>query len=198
MTTIHQWRSPTTRTLAVLAIAQIIPGFACSNTRTITRPDLLPPDQGIVQARAISKLFVGREVKVNLSRPQQDGHWVPESFRTGRLAPLDGQAYLLDETGGKSYRVLFEDTHSMTSKTTGKGATRGFVFGALAGAAAGAIFGAVISGLGCSDMGSHTECPSVAEPMAGGALVGGLLVGAIGAGVGALVGYRTTVTWKMP
>jgi hypothetical protein len=169
--------------------------MACSSTHAIKRPDLLPPDQGIVEARAIVQLFAGRDVEVSLTRPQPGDHGALKSLRTGRLDALDGQGYLLNETSGRSYRALFADTHSMTSKDAGKGATRGFVFGALAGAAAGAMFGAVISGLGCSDMGSHTECPSVGGPMAGGALVGGLLVGAIGAGVGALIGYRTTLTF---
>jgi hypothetical protein len=183
------------RAFAALVAAQVIPGFACSSTRAVQRPDVLPPDQGMVQARAITNVFAGRDVEVKLSRSHSGSVGVPESLRSGRLAALDGQSYLLYEPSGSFHRTLFEDTHSMTSKDRGKGATRGLLFGALAGAAAGAIFGSLLSGLGCSDMGTHIECPSGAGLTASGALVGGLLVGALGAGVGALIGYRTTLTF---
>jgi hypothetical protein len=62
-------------------------------------------------------------------------------------------------------------------------------------AAAGAVFGSLVSGLGCSDMGTHIECPAGGGLTAGGALAGGILVGALGAGIGALIGYRTTLTF---
>ncbi len=183
------------RSLAVLVAAQIIPAVACSSTQVARRPDLLPPKEGMAEAQAITQLFAGRDVEVRLSRSQAEDSSAGPSVRTGRLVPLDGKSYFLSEPPNRSHGVRFADTHSITSKDRVKGANRGLLIGALAGAVGGALFGAVISGMGCSDMGTHIQCPSQTGPMLGGAAVGSLLVGIIGAGVGASTGYRTTLTF---
>jgi hypothetical protein len=177
-----------------LVVAVSIPGAACSNTRTVQRPDLLPPAQGIVQARAIIQSFAGKEVDVEISPSQPGIQQASGPIRTGRLDLLDGQGYLLYEAPERVHRIPFESTRSITRNDRGKSATVGLVVGAVLGAAVGAVLGDMASTLGCTDD-SPRRCPSEAKPAAAGALVGALLMGAVGAGVGALVGHRTTFTF---
>ena len=183
------------RAVALVAAASVIPGVACSNTKAIQRPDLLPPAQGIVQARAIIQSFAGKEVDVELSSSQSGNQQASGPIRTGRLDLLDGQSYLLYEAPERVYTVPFQNTRSITRNDRSKGATVGLVVGAVLGAAVGAVLGAMASTLGCDEDYAPPRCPSEAKPAAGGAVVGALLMGAVGAGVGALIGHRTTFTF---
>ena len=184
------------RSLAALAAASLMGGGACTTTRVIQRPEVLPSDKGIVQATGIVATFDGEPVDVALAAPGPDQRGPGGSVRTGRLAVLDGRSfYLYEESQRSPSNLLFQDTRSFSRNDHVQGAGYGFLGGAIAGGLMGALLGASVSGLGCDSDLTPPRCPSTVGPAIAGGLLGGLLVGGLGAAVGAAVGHRTTLSF---
>jgi hypothetical protein len=131
------------------------------------------------------------EVKYTTARGQ--------AIRRGIVTPLDAEAFLLTEPSGKSSRIPFPATQSMTIKDPGKGARYGFAAGAVPGALGGLLIGVLTAAMydfnksWSSPQESHsgTEAGIIIGAMAGSALVWG----GIGAMIGNGSGYRTTLAF---
>jgi hypothetical protein len=181
------------RSIAALAAVSLLGGGACSTTQAIQRPELLPPEKGIVQAKSIVESFAGKEVEVALARPDQPKSHA--SVRTGRLASFDSRSFFLFQDSQPPTHIRFEDTRSFTRIDRSKGAGYGFLGGAALGGLVGAMAGVSLSRIGCDSDVYPPRCPSALEPALLVGMLGGLLVGALGAGIGAAVGHRTTLTF---
>lgn len=182
------------RATAAFAAASLIVGGACSTTRVIERPDRLPPDKGIVQAKSIVQSFGGKEVDVAVAQPGPDQSSPRTSVRTGRLGTYDGRSFFIFEDSQPPAGIRFEDTRSFSRIDRRKGAAYGFLGGAVLGGLFGAMAGASLSTIGC-DSESPPHCPSALEPAVLVGMLGGLALGALGAGLGAAIGHRTTFTF---
>ena len=163
-----------------LVVAALIPGVGCSQSTTVVRPDRLPPDQGATQARAIANQFAGKEVTIKVLRPE-GSNLTEVPVLTGKIAALDAKEFLLYEAPGKARRIPFEQTRSLGSNNRGGGALTGLLIGAAPGAVAGLMFDAMLT-LGFDRIVLTT-------------MAGAVLFGAAGAGIGALIGRRTTLTF---
>jgi len=173
-------------------VAAFIPGFGCSQSTTMIRPDRLPPDQGSVQAQSIAKQLEGKEVTVNLL-PPQNSKLTEEEALTGRIDFLDGRYFVLHEAHEKQRQIPFEQTSSFSSNSRAKGALRGLMFGSAAGALVGLIVSSELSGMACSEDPYPSSCSS--KGILPFTMLSAVLVGAVGAGIGALIGRRTTLTF---
>jgi Mg/Co/Ni transporter MgtE len=106
---------------------------------------------------------------------------------------LDIGGVLLQEVHEPTDRIPFVSTQSIQFNDRGKGALRGLTAGAISGALTGFIAGAMLGGI-C--MSSDTPCEDKSLSIgAAGALAGSLIMGGIGAGIGALIGHPTTLTF---
>ena len=158
-------------------------------TKTIQRPDLLPPEQGIVQARTITGSFAGKEVEVEFAtaRPAQAN--APTTVRTGRLAPLDGSTYLLYDRSPQPVKIPFETTRRISHNNRGIGLLLGLGVGAVLGGLVGVLVG---SSMGCD---GGYNCPFNSKGARQIGVPGALVGGGVGAVIGTVVGYRTRFTF---
>lgn len=167
-------------------LAALIPVFAlnpvaCSTVAIATRPVT------VEEADTLSDTLGGRHADVIVATVQG-----PES-RHGTIDALDIGSLQLTAADGRPERISFGNTQSIRFNDHGKGALRGLTAGAISGALAGFVAGAILGGI-C--MSSETPCHDNSLSVGGaGALAGALVFGAIGAGIGAIVGHPTTLTF---
>jgi hypothetical protein len=111
--------------------------------------------------------------------------------RRGTIEALDIGALHLKEEGGLTDRIPFGSAQSIEFNNRGRGALRGLTAGAVSGALAGFMAGVILGSLCFS---SETPCDDKSLSIGGaGALAGAAVFGAIGAGIGAIVGHPTTL-----
>lgn len=177
------------RGCAVLVAVCMLGGFACITTKTLQRPDLLPPEQGIVQARAITESFAGKEVEIELAAARPVPPNAPTTVRDGKLQALDGATYLFYERDQQPERLPFAATRRISHNNRALGSVLGFGIGATIGALVGMSLG---SGFGCD---GRSECEFNAEGARQVGVFGGLVVGGVGALIGAALGYRIRITF---
>ena len=182
--------------IASVVIGAILPALGCSSTSAVLRPDLLPPDQRIGQANAITDTVAGKEVDVEfepLGRPADD-----PSNRTGELAAPDRKSFLLLTPAEEPLRIPFEGARRITYRNGPGGTAEGLFIGGLSGAVAGLVLNVAASASLCSsipsapDSSSGTSCGGIeATPV----LIGALLGGVVGSLIGFNIGHRTIYTF---
>jgi hypothetical protein len=179
---------------AVFAAVFVLPASGCSTSRTMLRPDRLPPQQAMVQARKLTEALAGTDVIVELVTSNGDPT-TKGPVRTGKVTAIDEKTFLLSEAPDRAYRVPFEDTRSLSTINRKRGAADGMLVGVLLGGVAGAIFGAEASRLGCDADVYPPRCPSAAGTAVPVGVAGALLGGALGTGLGAIIGHRLSFTF---
>jgi hypothetical protein len=169
------------RTLLALTATCAFPWLGCSTVTTTLRPTT------VEEAESLESVTRGRHAEVTFATTQGT------EVRRGTVESLDIGALLLQQDHDATARIPFVSTQSVRFNDHGKGALRGLTAGAITGALAGFIAGAMLGGI-C--MSSDTPCDdkSLSVGVAG-ALAGSLIIGGIGAGIGALIGHPTTLTF---
>jgi hypothetical protein len=169
------------RTLLALTAACAFPWLGCSTVTKELRPTTLE------EAESLESVIRGRHAEVTFATAQGT------EVRRGTVETLDIGGVLLQEDHEPTDRIPFVSTESIRFNDRGKGALRGLTAGAISGALTGFIAGAMLGGI-C--MSSDTPCEDKSLSIgAAGALAGSLIMGGIGAGIGALIGHPTTLTF---
>ena len=120
---------PPFRAIATVIISAIIPALACSSASAVLRPDLLPPEQRIGQANAITSTVAGEEVDVEFEPLGKSG--ADSVNQTGELAAPDGKSVLFLQDQGGNEKDRFFSSHRPRSpfasrlKTLGASLTGG-------------------------------------------------------------------------
>ena len=184
-----------TRRLACLVIVALF-GGACTSTHHIARPVSVAELAARAEADAAGNDAVA--IVYPAIRPLAGATPTPVSTHLTREGPV--ARYSPDAvyvaTPGEPVRLLLPEVRGYAVTRHGRGALEGAVIGAAVGALAGALFGAsqgsdpapvpmctdVDGGMICTTIGGHGL--SAGEKAA----IGGVALGVIGGGVGALIG----------
>ena len=187
---------PPFRAIATVIISAIIPALACSSASAVLRPDLLPPEQRIGQANAITSTVAGEEVDVEFEPLGKSG--ADSVNQTGELAAPDGKSFLLLTPAEEPLRIPFEDARRITYRGRAGGTAEGLFVGGLSGALAGLLVNVAASAALCSAQPPFPDSsrgPSCGGIQATPVLIGALLGGVVGSLVGFNVGHRTIYTF---
>jgi len=93
--------------------------------------------------------------------------------------------------------IPFESARRIQYKNASKGALEGFLIGAIPGVLAGLALGAYTNAMACSgsDQSDVDYCHNHSDPTLGAVLGLGLVMGGVGALIGALVGHRNVYSF---
>jgi len=177
-----------------LVIGLLIFGAGCSNTIALQRPVTA------VDREMVTRAVGGREVRVTAATSTSAREADAGLRGTARLPSDSGEIMVLRMPAEELESQLpLERTRSIAFTNRGKGAVEGALIGFIPGFIAGLLMGTASQGINCSSCDGNPCPPSAGCDSSAGPLMLGLSVGAfsalIGAGIGAIIGHRTTFTF---
>jgi len=180
------------RSVSALLLACLIPNVGCSNTIAVRKPVTA------AEAQEVTSAVDGRGVKVAVLTSAAPN--AGAEIRSGSLSTRDDGSFALRAPNDAAIEIPFERTRSVSFEDRGKGAAEGAAVGFFPGLIGGIAMGSAVEALSCSSCDAN-PCPPSSACNRGGSisLLFGLGLGAVtalvGAGIGALIGHRTTFTF---